>query len=647
MATLSPSLYVHPSLDSEAVLKSRDIEATILHDLHWSQNPFDGITDLQPVVEVPSQEIETGYNRFTPEQLRCANNCSGEWGSLWDDGARSGNYTRLRAYERNLGFEINSRWKVRSGANKKDIQAQRLKVFIKVMWFFHMKRRERFGLEPPKAFSADASDAVPPPNPANEPVTIVQPTPSPLSDVSSSHPGSRVLRALDDEMGRITGESVYPMAHQKILSVKERQERLDARRLKFPHPLESRIPAHLRHARGDPYPLPVLPTPRQSRYSSEERLQRLQEAMQRASQPHNGSILGSIPSRSTVSSSSSSQASTSRASTSRTSTSHTSTSSQAYTATTILNSLPTEPREWLERLGNRVSPTMASHLDILIACLKRALPNQALTGSCRFVAAELNTADIQREYANIDSLEAVAEKFRRVIAEELAVRRDQLRRRESDLVTNWEDEYQANLREDKALEVEVAELLHGRRPTPTPPPPQRERSPYFVSSFGGSGLRAPPTSRVGRAPSSRSESPPPMMSVAPSTTGSANNSRPSSPLPLVDGAFSYDPACQFSVELKRHRPHTPPSSPAPIPGSGPIIFDDDVPMKGISLDDDEPNVDVDKVIGSSFYRDLARDISIDPSIDSAMVRTLTALAEGTPEDLLNHCVDLILEEYSV
>ncbi|KAF9038801.1 hypothetical protein BDZ89DRAFT_1129562 [Hymenopellis radicata] len=86
-----------------------------------------------------------------------------------------------------------------------------------------------------------------------------------------------------------------------------------------------------------------------------------------------------------------------------------------------------------------------SHLDILIACLKRALPNHALTGSCWFVAAELNTVDIQREYANIDSLEAVADKFRRVIAEELAIRPDQLHHRESELVFNWEDEYQARM----------------------------------------------------------------------------------------------------------------------------------------------------------------------------------------------------------
>ncbi|KAF9017021.1 hypothetical protein BDZ89DRAFT_1045427 [Hymenopellis radicata] len=619
MATLSPSTVVHPSLDYESTMTLRENESALLFDLHWSQDPFDGGTDL-PLIDVPSQKLEIGHNRFSPEQLRCANNCSADWGSLFDDAMRSKNLRRIRLRERQLFFEINRRWPIPAGPQKMELQANRLRVWIKVMWFFHMMRCLRFGLCAPPGLAPSLYSIERILAPASPLSTPIPPSSLAGSSLSSSGPTrytSRVLPALDAEMARISGHNKIPPEYQindallqdwSVIPVAERLERLERRRTKVPRPIDSRHPFYLRNPRIAPYPLPVPPRQSPSRSSEEDNVRLISEALARPPPAVHYSSLGSIPpssSTSTLTSGASCCASSSsQADTAPTVPNSPVLKSSDYTNTNILHSHPTDPVELLSRLGSRSSPGIASDFEILIACLKRVLPNQAVTDSCQFLVDELSADGIRRAHSKINSLERVANRLREVIADELRVRRDALRRRESLLVSNWEDEYLANAREDKEVEAEVEELLQGRRPTPSPPPPPRHEHPYFVSSVRLSGLRAPPTSRIG---------PPPPL-------------QPGSPTP----SFIPGPP-----------PPSPTESYPPSAGGGPVIWDD---APSASVDPDEPDVDEDKVITSSFYQDLARDISVDASIDSVMLRTLTQLAEGTPDDILNKCVDSMLEE---
>ncbi|KAF9014677.1 hypothetical protein BDZ89DRAFT_1046349 [Hymenopellis radicata] len=687
MATLTPSTVVHPSLDYDSTMALRENESALLFDLHWSQDPFDGATDL-PLVNVPAQEFEIGYNRFIPEQLRCANNCSSDWGSLFDDAMRSRNLSRLHLRERQLHFEINRRWPIPAGPHKAEQQTIRLRVWIEVMWFFHMMCCLRFGLCAPAPLTPSPLhiERLPEPVPASklsqqphQPRSPVPPaSAAPASSAATSSTSSslssgpvrytsRVLPALDAEMERISGRETrtglpdeykineYLLNDPSVIPVAARLERLERRKTKFPVPADSRQPFYLRNPRIAPYPLPVPSRPSQSRNSQEENTRLLNDAMapQRTTPAVHHSSLGSIPPSTVRPLASSAASSSSQADTATTVpnspvlNSSPQTASSSNTNTNVLHSHPTDPIEWLSRLGSRSSPGVASHFDILIACLKRVLPNHAVTRSCQFLVDELNSDGIRHAQSNLNALERIANRFREVIAEELRVRRDALRRRESELVSNWEDEYLANAREDKKLAAEVAELLHGRRPSPSPPPSPRHEQPYFVSSARVSGLRAPPTSRIGPVPpqSSHSHSPPPLTSATPSTTCASSSTQRGTPTPPpseLAGEF-YDTAEGFPRKRRRVTP-APPPSPVEFcccPPTGPILWDD-APMTPV--DPDEPEVDEDKVIASAFYQDLARDLCVDPSIDRAMVRTLTQLAEGTPDDLLNKCVDSMMEE---
>ncbi|KAF8998460.1 hypothetical protein BDZ89DRAFT_1051587 [Hymenopellis radicata] len=726
IATLTPSLVVHPALDYASTMAMREDESALLYDLHWSQEPFDGGTDL-PLIDVPAQQLEIGHNRFSADQLRCANNCSADWGSIFDDAMRSRNFRRVHLRERQLFFELNRRWVIPDGPQKKEHQANRLRVWIEVMWYFHMMRRLRFGLCAPDALapspyhierltaptpaaptlpqqqSSPSSSTLPqqqqPCSSSSEQLqsrSAGQPASSPNSSASASGSTnyvSRVLPALDAEMDRMSqpGPNSIPIRaytfnedllnDPSVVPVAERLERLERRQTKIPRPIDTRHPFYLRNPRIAPYPFPVPPRPVQARTSQQENVRLLAEAMTpRPTIPAvHYSGLGWIPSSSSTSTLQSMASSSTNSSSDTAPTEPNSPVSKppprSYstashsTPVNVLLSVPTDPVELLSRLGSRSSPGVASKYGILIACLKRVLPDYAVTRSCQFLVDELTPAGIARAHADINSLERVANRFREVVGGELTVRRDALRRRESSLVSDWEDEYLANLRQDKELEAEASELLHGRRPSPTPPPSPRHQHPYFVSSQRLSGLRAPPTSRIGPAPSrtgtpssTRPGSPTPPASevdgvssrkrrrftLAPPSSPFPPAPPPSPPIAASTGSarIEWDDTVMSSFNVA---PPSSPFPPAPPPsppiatstGSGPIEWDDTVMS---SVDPDEPDVDEDKVIGSAFYQDLARDISIDPSIDSAMVRTLTRLAEGTPEDVLNKCVDAMIEE---
>ncbi|KAF9028587.1 hypothetical protein BDZ89DRAFT_1133555 [Hymenopellis radicata] len=685
MATLSPSLVVHPSLDYASTMALRETESALLYDIHWAQDPFDGPTDL-PLVDVPAQNLEIGYNRFTADQLRCANNCSADWGALFDDAMRSKNFRRIRLRERHLFFEVNRRWPIPSGPQHVDLQANRLRVWIEVMWFFHMMRCLRFGLAAPEGLAAfpypierlpaptlssstlsqqqqsSSSSSQQQPSSSSsqqqEPRSVVPP--ASLASPSSLF-SSKVLPALDAEMVRVSEgdcQNSIPAEYQfnedllkdvSVVPVAQRLQRLERRKPKVPNPMEARQPFYLRNPRIATYPLPLPP---QSSIYQEENARLLSKAMapQTITPAVHYSALGTILSSASITSSSASSSSETTTATTvpnspvlSQSTSSASSASPSIN-TNILHSHPTDPVELLSRLGSRSSPGVASPFHVLVACLKRVLPNHAVTDSCQFLVDELTPRGLERAHSSLNSLETVANRFREVVGEELTVRHDALRRRESSLISSWEDEYLANAREDKKVEAEMAELLHGRRPSPSPPPSPRHERPYFVSSTALSGLRAPPTSRIGPAPPQSSSH------VAPPTTSPPSSTRVGSPTPPpseldVDSSTSYHPPPGLSRKRRRFTPPPPPSSPVETrptaTASGPVIWDD---VDMASVDPGEPEVDEEKVIASAFYQDLARDLSVDPSLDRAMVRALSQLAEGTPIDVLNHCVDAILEE---
>ncbi|KAF9035677.1 hypothetical protein BDZ89DRAFT_1130294 [Hymenopellis radicata] len=746
--SLDYSLYVAPDLDRDAVLAQRHAEARLLNALHWSQDPFDGSIDL-PIIPVVSQGREIGYNRLTP-------NSSGASTTVRAIGVTSGTAPQNPATinmsacaKRPSPLKSTAAGGSRMGRIEKNKRPKGSGfVVLETLWYFHMMRRGRFGLPAPKPLDpspivierhSTLAPPIPPPPPPNSPSVSIQPGRQ-----------SRVLQALDQEMESISPTEVHlpPSERQShpmtgllklppfmpdalddpsVVSVGEPLRRLDRRKTKVSHPLNTRIPAYPPSPRANPYPLPSPPLPLKDRYATEQRLQRMLTAL---SPPANllprrdhYSDLGSIPPVPPQRAATSFDAESLQRPTSSLS-SHTSTSSNV-TRTTVLNSPPplSSTAEWLDRLGSR-SGSSASTYDILTACLKRVLPNQAVAGTCVFLADELTASGVQREHSRLDVLESVADRLRKAIAEELTVRRDALRRRESELVSNWEDEYLANARDDKKVEQEVALLLHGRRASPSPPPSPRHECPYFVSLEGSSGLCRPPTSRVGPGPvDEQNSSSVPLVDTP--QEGAPNSTRPGSPTPpphselnnfdtvdfnLAPPTYvSYDIACQCAM-----RPMTAPSSPTPVPPSsapavssspggpvvfyddddteestpvppssapavssspggpvvfyddddteestpvppssapavssspgGPVVFYDDDVEQAMYNDTEEPDVDVDKVIASSFYQDLARDISVDPSIDRAMVRTLTSLAEDSPEDLLNKCVDSLIEE---
>ncbi|KAF9021222.1 hypothetical protein BDZ89DRAFT_1138141 [Hymenopellis radicata] len=657
------SLRVDKRLNASFVLDRRREEYKKLFDIHWSQDFFDGTIDL-PRITFTSfgdwlQHMFTLTFVLPSDMLRCVNNCSGEWGDLYDSAVESRNYHGVKLFERNIAFEVNRRWVIPDGPLRKEQEVQRMRVIVELMWFYHMKRRGRFGLRGPRPL--DPSPIViprlpaplsspaegpatqdPPPAaqaPPSEDVEMAPHVPSTSSASTSSsstynvsQPRSRVLTALDAEMYRQVNEFLPQDDDPSVTSIAARQLRMERRKPRFPHPNEARIPLHLRSPRASPYPVPPPPSPIRAHYTAEENVRRLNEALAPVRQLDHSlhqSALGCIPSTS-------------------------STASTSSTKVTVLDSLPTSAEEWMERLGAR-SAASASHFDILTACLKRALPNQALTSSCQFVADELSAAAVDREHKSLNSLENVADRLRRVIAEELEVRRDALRRRESELVSNWEDEYLAGLREDRKLQAEIA-LLNGRQPSPSPPPSPRHETPWF----GGTGLYATlsvtAASHVCRT----------------FNCYHAKQHSPGSPTPPPPSK-SYDYACQYAtkVDVSGASDFKGDSSGGGRPDrSGPIIFHDDPPASVgersdasglvvfdgdftsaggerdimIPSDPEEPDVDMDKVIASSFYRDLARDLTVDPSIDSAMVRALTSLAEVAPHDLPNTCVDKMLEQ---
>ncbi|KAF9010388.1 hypothetical protein BDZ89DRAFT_1047615 [Hymenopellis radicata] len=359
---------VHPSLDYDSKMALRENESALLYDLYWSQDPFDGATDL-PLVNVRAQEFEIGYNRFIPKQLRCANNCSSDWGSLFDDAMRSRNLSRLHLRERQLHFEINRRWPIPAGPHKAEQQTIRLRL--------------RSSPHQPRSPVPPASAA-----PASSAAT------SSTSSSFSSGPvryTSRVLPALDAEMEQISG-----LNDPSVILIAARLECLE----RFPVPADSHQPFYLRNPRIAPYSLPVPSRPSQSHNSQEENTRLLNDAM--------------APQRTTPA---------------------------------IHHSSPSAQSLHL--------PFTHSH-------------------------------PVLR--SNLNALERITNRFWEVIAEELR------------LVSNWEDEYLANAREDKKLAAEVAELLHGHRLLPSPPPSPRHEQPYFISSARVSGLRALPTTRIGPVP---------------------------------------------------------------------------------------------------------------------------------------------------
>lgn len=238
-------------------------------------------------------------------------------------------------------------------------------------------------------------------------------------------------------------------------------------------------------------------------------------------------------------------------------------------------------------------PLHGIHIEALTAVLKRVLPPAALAQSCRSLALEVAPIDAEPNvvWDGLRHLEAVAAEFNKAIAAELLARRDQLRWRESAIVSKWEDEFHALEEDDRVQREAVNRTLH-RTATPDPLVDSSftiHSSPYFVD-------RCKP-------------------SVPPSSPTNSD----------VDENEYYGEIFEANVLAAMNRGVTS-NYPAQKRGKE----DED--------DDDQASM---KVIASSFYRDLAHRVHVDPPLDRVLVRSL--VDNQVPSgDLLNSCVDEIM-----
>ncbi|KAF9032547.1 hypothetical protein BDZ89DRAFT_1131399 [Hymenopellis radicata] len=326
----------------------------------------------------------------------------------------------------------------------------------------------------------------------------------------------------------------------------------------------------------------------------------------------------------------------------------------------------------------------ASEFDrsVLIASLKRALPNAA-----------------RGSIAALDELQDAVNHFRSSLADIIAQYRDVLRWRESPMLTQWEDERRAMDVEDASFDEEIRRTLGLGPPlqdSPHIPSPPRHEGSYWVPPPSSGSLSAPPPSLVGPGMppvqvSVASDSPPAMFPIAASTDPTPRNSPTGTPSSIVArkgsetptssptssqtindldfGSFDastilqYDTACRVDWKTRGRKlefdvypgdssrdADSSKGKRRARAGSGPVIFyEEDTPVLAgdvemrESYDDDEPDVDADKVIAASFYQDLARDISVDALMDRAVVRALETIDASAEADILNKCVDVVFE----
>ncbi|KAF9022668.1 hypothetical protein BDZ89DRAFT_1137180 [Hymenopellis radicata] len=635
---------------------------------------------------------------FSPEQLQAANNCSAQWGDLYDGAALAQNFWVVRREENRINADIDRFWPIPMNPDHAMQTQWRHRVFLEVMHFFHVQRRLRWGLPAPRPLdpatfdiprlNPDAPPPVPPasetraytaplsPEPEDDSDDTASTAPTVLNDFpipapvavpgspSTHRPSTSYITRFSDPAGISNAD--LPSS-SGVTGAERRALNRELERRRRAHPIRGAQP--VREARRTSY----FPMENLESDAMRRTLYRNRMPSSSLDTDRNVRVRAPPPTPSAVPGPSS-------------------------TVTPIPGSGPT-----------------ASEFDrsVLIASLKRALPNAAVTATLSFLSHELaaNQNSTAGEHAALDELQDAVNHFRSSLADIIAQYRDVLRWRESPMLTQWEDERRAMDVEDASFDEEIRRTLGLGPPlqdSPHIPSPPRHEGSYWVPPPSSGSLSAPPPSLVGPGMppvqvSVASDSPPAMFPIAASTDPTPRNSPTGTPSSIVArkgsetptssptssqtindldfGSFDastilqYDTACRVDWKTRGRKlefdvypgdssrdADSSKGKRRARAGSGPVIFyEEDTPvlagqeraspvwdMPGDvemreSYDDDEPDVDADKVIAASFYQDLARDISVDALMDRAVVRALETIDASAEADILNKCVDVVFE----
>ncbi|KAF9037326.1 hypothetical protein BDZ89DRAFT_1035785 [Hymenopellis radicata] len=699
---LVPSLRVPVGQNRGLVLDGRQLEYTQYVESLLEQEPFAGVINLHPLVDVPlqpAQRFEIGHNFFSPEQLQAANNCSAYWGDCYDGAAVAQNFWIVRREETRILEQVDALWPIPAGPDHAMHAQWRRQVWIETMHWFHLQRRLRWGLPPPRPLDATPlniprlnPDAPPPQLPTSETRAYMASLPiEPGSDTDHTgsagstpptviHTHSLVPVPGPSSSSMTTPSTPEPPSPSGLTGAERhawnrRVELENRRRGKRPAALHSRDHYRPMNFVSEDFPLirqpPVL--------APGERMRRtLYGNRMRATLGTSMHVRAPPPTP----------------------------TAPTPTAVAGTSSIPPSIPNPNDLDFGALAASNELHFGALAASLKRALPNASVTASCLYVADEVSPNSVKAKRAALADLEDTAETFRTTLADLIAGFRDHLRRQESAMLTDWEDEHRAMDAEDADFDRQIHETL-GLGPSPqSVATPQRHQDSYWVSPPSSASLSAPPPSLkcVGFTPSSYVHT-----SLHGSNAheqshvhafehygepwdgyASHHSSRSIHDLDFATLSHSttlqYDTAClvdwrvrgrqlEFDVRPGDSSASTDTSQRPRSAGGGPVIFyeEEDVPLQASQRlgdaehatpdwdwslpagdvemhehygdDADElPDVDTNKVIGSSFYRDLARDLSVDAPMDRALVRALETIDASTEANMLNKVVDSMFEK---